>query len=326
MIETILLLVGFVFLVYGADALVSGASAVGRKLGISQLVIGLTIVALGTSMPELVINVFASLTDQSGIAIGNVLGSSTSNILLILGTSALISPFVVHQKTVSKEIPFSLLSILVVGLLVNERFLDAVSSGATFLSRSDGLVLLLIFIIFLVYMAYSAKGGDDSSVETPDEEVEHMSLLKASFLIGIGLLGLFFGGKWVVDGASFIAAWIGVSEALIGVTIVAIGTSLPELVTSVTAALKQNTDIAIGNVVGSNIFNNLWILGVSASIKPLPFAVSSNFDLFVTIGATLLLFIAIFVGKKRVIETWEGVVFLLAYVGYLAISVILEVS
>jgi len=325
MIQVLLLILGFALLVVSADKLVDGASAMGSKLGVSQLIIGLTVVAFGTSAPELVINVIAGSAESSGIAIGNIFGSSTSNILLILGVSSLIYPLYVHDNAVSKEIPFSLLAIGIVGLLVNERFLDTVSGGSLFLSRSDGMVLLGIFLIFVYYMFFSAKNGTTTTVEAQPDTPE-MGWIRASVYVVGGLIGLILGGQWVVNGAVFIASFLGVSKALIGVTIVAIGTSLPELVTSAAAALKHNTDIAIGNVVGSNIFNITWILGVSATISPLAYDPSSNVDLFVTIGASIALFLAIFIGKKQILGKWEGGVFVTAYILYIAVSVIRELG
>ncbi len=324
MIEIIFLLLGFGALVLGADKLVEGASAIGQKMGISQLIIGLTIVAFGTSAPELVINMVAGLTDNGGIAIGNVFGSSTSNILLILGVAALIYPLRIQDNTVSKEIPFSILAVSIAGILVNERFFDVVSSGSLFLSRSDGLVLLGLFLVFLYYMLLSARSGE----KNVEEEAQTLDLpwWQAILYVVGGLAGLVLGGQWVVDGSVFIASALGASQAVIGVTVVALGSSLPELVTSAAAALKKNADIAIGNIVGSNIFNITWVLGISAVIAPVKYDTASNFDFFVMLGASLALFAVIFTGKKQIFQRWQGALCVAAYVTYIIASVVREIG
>ena len=311
MITLILFFVGFVLLIKGADYLVTGASSLAYKLGVAPLVIGLTIVAFGTSAPELIVNLFASFNGSADIAIGNILGSNIVNILFILGLCAVIYPMNVQKSTAWKEIPFALLAVVVVAFLASDALIDGAS--ASFLSRIDGLVLLSFFVIFLYYIFGISK---QSPTETNEKPIE-MSIGRSGLHVLVGLAGLAIGGKWIVDGAIVFAQSMGVSEALIGLTIVAIGTSLPELATSAVAAYKKNSDIAIGNIVGSNIFNIFWILGISAFITPLPFAPTMTIDILVTLGVTLLLFLALFVGKKYTIEKWQGVGFMLLYGVYM---------
>lgn len=317
MLSYILFIIGFLFLIKGADFLVDGASAIAKKLNVSDLIIGLTIVAFGTSAPELIVNIFASAQGNTEIAIGNVLGSNIFNILVILGISAIIYQLLVTKDTVWKEIPFCLFVTILFGLLANDALFFKNSNAE--ISRIDGLILLIFFVVFIYYIFRSAKKQRNTNKEQLPTDVKQYSLLKSIILVVIGLVGLNIGAKWVVDGAIDIASFLGVSQSLIGLTIVAVGTSLPELVTSVVAAFKKNADIAIGNIVGSNIFNILLIIGVSSMIRPLSFNVSSNIDIFVAILAPLLLFVTMFTGrKKHLLERWEGILFLVVYVFYLA--------
>lgn len=311
MISSILFFAGFVALIKGADFLVAGSSSLASRFGVSALVIGLTIVSFGTSAPELIVNLLASYNGSTDIAIGNVLGSNIANILLILGISAAIYPLVVGRGTVYKEIPFALLAVVALGLMVNDVLLDDATASA--ITRIDGFLLLAFFVIFMYYVFGIAKKGGVHEEETP----VLLSYTKSIFFVLVGILGLVVGGKWIVDGAVTFATNLGVSEALIGLTIVAIGTSLPELATSAVAAYRRNVDIAVGNIVGSNIFNVFWILGVSATISPLPFQNTLQIDLGITILASVLLFLALFVGKRHTLERWQGVVFLVLYVLYM---------
>ncbi len=320
----ILFVIGFVLLVKGADWLVDGATAIARRLKVSDLVIGLTIVAFGTSMPELFVNLIASYQGNTAIAIGNILGSNIANILLILGISAIVYPLVVQSTTVWKEIPMSLLAAAMVAILGNDLLLDGEASSL--LTRIDGLVLIAFFIIFLYYTFGIAKTTD---YHLEKEDGKQLSLPRSILYIVAGLVCLMLGGKWIVDGAIVIAQWFGLSESLIGLTIVAVGTSLPELVTSVVAAMKKNSDIAIGNVVGSNIFNIFWILGVSAIIRPLPLTRTNNIDIIMVVAATVLLWLFLSFNTKKhllqksehVLNKWHGVAFLLIYIGYIAFLV-----
>lgn len=308
----ILLVVGFILLIKGADFLVEGSSSIAKRFGISNLVIGLTVVAFGTSTPELIVNLISALQGNADIAIGNILGSNIANILLILGVSSIVLPLTVKSTTVWKEIPFALLAVLVIGVMANDMFFDATSSS--FITRSEGLILLSFFAVFMYYILSIARNKNNKEDQGG---VKKMSSTKAIFFILLGLGALVLGGKWVVDSAVTIATLLGMSQAVIGLTIVAIGTSLPELVTSVVAATKGKADIAIGNVVGSNIFNIFWILGITSIISPLPFNSASNIDIFATIFASLLLFIWMFVGSKYKIDRWQGVAFVMFYAFYL---------
>ena len=312
MITFTAMIAGFVLLIKGADFLVEGASSVARRFHVSDLVIGLTVVAFGTSTPELFVNIFASMQGSTGIAIGNVVGSNIANILLILGVSAIIYPLSVTRGTVWKEIPFSLLTALVLGIVANDRMIDHASASA--ITRIDGLMLLCFFGIFMYYSASIAKETDD---EASRALTEKMGIVKSGLMIAAGLAGLMLGGKWIVDGAVTLASAFGMSQSLIGLTIVAVGTSLPEFATSAVAAYKKNTDIAVGNVVGSNIFNIFFVLGMSSVIRPLPFQASLNRDVGMTVFSSMLLFLFMFTGKKRSLDRWEGALFLVFYGAYI---------
>lgn len=311
----ILFILGFVFLIKGADFLVDGSSGIARRYHLPEMVIGLTIVSLGTSMPELVVNLIASFNGNSELAIGNVLGSSTSNVLLILGIAAIVKPLPIKRNTYFTEIPMSLVAVFMLGFLANANlFNDFIG---LYLSRIDGIVMLLFFGLFMGYIYVISKERPDQLVQEEEVHEESKPIWKYLGLVTLGVLGLFLGGKWIVDGAIHIAKIFGLSETLIGLTLVAVGTSLPELVTSVVAAKKNKADMAVGNVMGSNIFNVLWILGLSATIRPLPFAVASNSDILMVIISSTLLIFAVINGKDRKISRFEGVLFVIIYAGYL---------
>jgi len=312
MLLYVLLIAGFVLLIKGADFLVNGASSIARRFHVSDLVIGLTIVAFGTSTPELFVNIFASTKGNTDIAIGNILGSNIANILLILGVSSIIYPLTVTKGTVWKEIPFSLLAILVVGVLANDRLID--KSNSSILLRTDGLVLLSFFIIFLYYSASIAKRIEGIEELVPSKQYV---LLRSLLWVIFGLIGLTVGGTLIVDGAVQLAMRLGMSQSVVGLTIVAVGTSLPELATSAMAAYKKNVEIAVGNVVGSNIFNIFFVLAVSSIIRPLPFKETNNIDIGTVILAELLLFAFMFTGRRRLLDRWEGAVFLVLYTAYI---------
>jgi cation:H+ antiporter len=316
LIDILLLLVGFVALIYGANALVDAASSLAARWGVPSIVIGLTIVAFGTSAPELVVNVFAATTGSTDMVLGNVLGSNIFNVLGILGISALIYPLTVKSNTTWIEIPLSLLAAICVFVIASDVVLDGATTNL--ISRSEGIVLLLFFLIFLVYNLMVAKsGGADEEIET-----KSYSVGKAILFIILGLAGLVIGGRLIVTSAVSIAEVIGLSERVIGLTVVSIGTSLPELATSVIAVRKKNVDIAIGNVVGSNIFNIFLILGISGTIVPLDINPATFFDILVNIVTGLLLFIFVFTGRGRSIERWEGAVFVMGYVAYVTYLII----
>lgn len=311
MLDFFLLFAGLALLAIGANQLVDGASALAKRMNVPSIVIGLTIVAFGTSAPELSVNLVAAIQHDTDIALGNVVGSNILNILLILGISALFSPLAVKSNTTWIEIPLALLAALVVLATANDRLLDGAPGSV--ISRADGIVLLFFFIIFLVYnfqLIRNNKGEDDL-------EVKDYSKAKSAVYILLGLALLVAGGRIMVESAVNIARQWGISERLIALTIISVGTSLPELATSVVAAVKKNTDIAIGNVVGSNIFNIFFILGLSAVVYPLPIQNASQFDILVNILANTLLFLFIFIGRGRRIVQWEGVLFLLLYGAYL---------
>lgn len=309
-----LFILGFWPLVKGADWLVDGGSALAARFNIPTLVIGLTIVAFGTSMPELVVNMFSAVGGNTDIALGNIVGSNIFNILGILGVSALVKPIHVKSSTTWIEIPLVLAAALAVAILANDLILGGSSVGQAVLSRGDGLILLLFFAIFLGYTVSMAISGDfDESLEIRD-----WGKAKSVFFILAGLALLVIGGKIIVDSAVQVAQSLGVTERVIGLTIVSIGTSLPELATSVVAARKGNSDIALGNIVGSNIFNVFFILGLTAFISPIPLNPASNLDILVNIGTTVLLMLFVFFPKSRTISRPEGAIFMLCYVAYVA--------
>lgn len=307
-----LFFLGLVFLIKGADILVDGASAIARKMKVSDMVIGLTIVSFGTSMPELVVTMISNLNGSSDLAIGSVLGSNIANTLLILGVSAIIYTLPINKSTVLQEIPFTLIATLLLGFLANADLFN--KSRELSIDRMDGFILLFFFGLFMVYIFQLTKEN-----ETPEDlHKADTSVGKSILMVLVGLTGLFFGGKWVVDGAIVFAQSFGMSESFIGLTIVAVGTSLPELVTSAMAAYRKNADIAVGNVVGSNIFNILWILGLSASVKELPFDIISNTDILMIILSSSLLLVCISVGRTKAIVRWQGILFVIIYIGYVA--------
>ena len=314
MLDTFFLFVGLALILLGANGLTDGAAAVAKRFQISDLVIGLTIVALGTSAPELVISVMAALGGSAEMAIGNVVGSNIFNVLSIIGVTALVTPIKVGEGTLNKEIPLMILCSIVLAIMANDIVLDGDMSNI--ISRIDGLVLLGFFLIFLRYTFAIARNG--SSEEAEGEKIQEMPIWKSVLFIAGGLAGLIYGGQLFVDGASGIAASLGVSESIIGLTIVACGTSLPELATSVTAALKKNAGIAIGNVVGSNLINVFLVLGCSASISPLPMGGINNVDMLVLVVSTILFWIVGCFFKKRTITRLEGALLVICYVMYTA--------
>ena len=312
MIINILLLIGGLALILiGANCLTDGASSVAKKWGVSDLVIGLTIVAFGTSAPELVISTLSAIDGSAELAIGNVVGSNIFNILAIIGCVALVMPIKVEKSIMSNEIPLVILSAIAILFCANDILLSG--SSTDLLSRGDGLILLLFFAIFMRYTFSIAKNGNS---EDSTEEVKTMSGIKATLFILGGLAGLIFGGQFFVDGASGIASSMGVSESVIGLTIVAAGTSLPELATSVVAALKKNSGMAIGNVIGSNIFNSFFVLGCASTITPLSMGGINNIDLLTMVGASVLFFIFGWLYKQRTITRIEGAAMVACYIAY----------
>lgn len=313
MINILFLIGGLLLILLGANGLTDGAASVAKRFNIPSIVIGLTIVAFGTSAPELTVSVSSALKGSADLAIGNVVGSNVFNTLMIVGCTALFAPIAVTRNTLIKEIPLCILSAIVLFICANDILLDGSSENV--ISITDGWVLLCFFAIFLSYTFAIATGGNQAE---EGEEIVQMPIWKSVLYIAGGLAGLIIGGNFFVDGASGIARNLGVSESVIGLTLVAGGTSLPELATSIVAALKKNPEIAIGNVIGSNLFNIFFVLGCSASITPLHLAGINNIDLLTLIGASLLLWlVGIFFGK-RTITRIEGSLMVLCYVAYTA--------
>ena len=312
LLNILLLSGGLIALIYGANFLVDGGSALAHRLKVTPMVIGLTIVAFGTSTPELVVNLVSSLEGSAALAIGNVVGSNIFNILAILGITALIVPLGVKKMTTWVEIPLAVLTAALILLFVYGE-----KDGL--ITRTEGICLLIFLIMFLIYtfvLAKTSSGGEDENIQ-----IKNYSIGKSCLLILLGLAGLIGGGRLLVTNAISIAQAFGISERIIGLTIVSIGTSLPELATSIIAARKNNADIAIGNVVGSNIFNTFLILGASATITPLQAPAGSMLDLVTNIVASILLFIFIFTGQGRKINRWEGGIFFAMYIAYLILLI-----
>ncbi|HRI85954.1 MAG TPA: calcium/sodium antiporter [Ignavibacteria bacterium] len=312
----LLLIAGFIILIFSADKLVDGSSSLARKFGIPDIVIGLTIVAFGTSAPELFVNVIAAINGNTQLVLGNIIGSNIFNVLVILGVSSLIYPLSVKRNTTWLEIPLSLLAGLVVLFMSNDVFFDKAETNI--LSRIDGIILFCFFIIFHVYSMEVAKSG----VSDEEFEAKDLTKLKSTIFILVGLAGLVIGGELIVNSAVNIANNIGISERMIALTIVSIGTSLPELATSIVAVKKKNVDIALGNIVGSNIYNIFFILGISAFISPVNVEKSNSTEIWINIFANILLFIFIFSGKGRRIERWEGMTFLFLYLAYILVLIL----
>jgi cation:H+ antiporter len=299
--------------------LVGGSSSVAKKFNVSNLAIGLTVVAFGTSTPELLVNIMSSAKGYNDAAFGNVIGSNIFNLLFILGIAGIIYPLVVHRNTVSFEVPLSLIAAVVLFVLVNDTLLFG--SAENTLSRLDAVILLACFGGFMYYVSRTMKDGLGSEEGGP---IKIYKTGTAVLLIIIGLAMLVGGGSLVVDNAVAIAKYYGLSEKLIGLTILAAGTSLPELATSAVAAYRKNTDIAIGNVVGSNIFNIFFILGITGVINPTPYNVVMNFDLYVLGASTIMLMIFMFTINQRKLDRWEAVLMFASYVVYTVFLVVME--
>ena len=309
--------IGIVLIIAGANYLTEGASALARRFGVSPLVVGLTIVAFGTSTPELIVSLLSALKGNSDIAMGNVVGSNIFNVLVIGGITALVAPITVTRSTVRREIPLVLLASLVLSVMALDRVFAGTGATENILSRSEGIVLLCFFLIFLTYTFAIAK-GDPSDPHTAPAPTKHYPLwLLVVFIIG-GLGGLVLGGELFVDAASSIARTLGMSEGFIGLTIVAAGTSLPELATSVAAALKKEPEIAVGNIVGSNIFNIFFILGTTATVTPIRIGGVSSLDFLVMSFSAILLYVFAVLFGQRVIKRAEGAVLVLCFILYTA--------
>ncbi len=301
--SVVLLVIGFVLLIKGADFFVEGSSSVAKRLKVPSIIIGLTIVAMGTSLPECAVSITASITNNNALAVSNAVGSNIFNLMVVCGFCALFNPLVVEKSTLKKEFPFSMICAV---LLLVFGYLSMT------LGRADGLLLLAVFICFLIWMVRSAL---KARAQAGDEEYELLPVWKCLLFIIGGIIAIKFGGDFVVEGASAIAAKAGLSQNLIGLTIVACGTSLPELVTSVVAAKKNELDMALGNVIGSNIFNILFVLGVAAAISPIAFIMENVIDIVILIAMSAIVWG--FAWTKKTLDKKEGIVMLAMYAVYL---------
>ncbi len=312
------LVFGIVVLVKGADLLITGATGIARRAGIPEFVIGFTLVAFGTSLPELTVNIGASLKGASEITLGNVIGSNIANILLILGVAGMIKPLSIHGIFVKKEIPLNFLSILILFAMVGDKVLDG--SSSSFVSRSEGLVLITTFVGYLYFLAAFLER------EMVDDGTEKLGYAKAGAYILLGMIGLIFGSNWTVDGGVNFALSLGVSQVIIGLFLIAVGTSLPELFTSAVAAYKGNSDIALGNVAGSNIFNISLVLGASATISPIPVPEGIFKDLLLLFVATSVLLLSNYFGKRYTVSRFKAAMFLFIYILYALYSWYMEMK
>ena len=315
LIPLLLLAAGFVALILGANWLVNGATSVGIRAKLSPLIIGLTIVAFGTSLPEMIVNVFSCAKGSPGLAIGNIIGSNTMNILLILGVSAIIWPIDVSRVSIRRDIPAGFIATLAITLMANDFF----TGSACTVNWMDGIALLLMGFAYLLLTVLK---------KDPIEEIEEIQTAmpwgKTIVALVAGIVGLYIGGELVSRNAQVLARNWGMSEGTIGLTVVATATSLPELITSIVAALKKNSGIAIGNVLGSNIMNIFMVLGVSALITPLPFEPMMNQQLMILFAANILMLILVFIGNGRKIGRWEGALLTLGYVGFMWFSLAMQ--
>ena len=313
-LSIIFIIIGFALLIKGADFLVDGASNVAKKFHIPEIIIGLTIVSMGTSMPELFVSATSALNGSADMAIGNIVGSNICNLLLILGLSAFIKPVIFQRETRLIEIPIC--------LIVTIIFIIFCNTDGT-ISKVEGIILIVLFLLFIIYTIIMSKKGNkfDGTEESNELKVQDkpISITKNILFIIIGIIGLKIGGDLTVDNATNIARMFNISEKIIGLTILAVGTSLPELVTSVTAAIKGNSDIAIGNIVGSNIFNILFIIGVSAIITPLAYNFTYNIQMVILIAATIILALFPAIPPKNEMSRMNGLIYFILYLVYLAI-------
>jgi len=317
MIEYLYLIGGLILLIQGSDWLLEGAASLAKKFNIHKLIIGLTIVAFGTSLPELFVSIVGSTTGGTNIVLGNLFGSNIANILLILGITALIMPFPLHHNTIWKEIPFSFLTFVVVLLLSHK----AIFGMQNMLTQIDGIILLLLFVLFIYYAADLIRERHEERVEAKEEielaepKFKNMYMVLGSLIVGV--IALYSGGRMTVDSVIVIAANLGISQYFISATVLAIGTSLPELFVSIRAAFRKEIDLAVGNIIGSNIFNTLFVLGIATIIKPIQTPNTLMIDIIIMMAATLMLFLFMFIGKKNMLKRWQGVIFILSYISYI---------
>lgn len=314
LIHLLWVILGFVVVIKGADLFVQGAGSIARKMGVTPFVVGLTIVAIGTSAPEFFVNVIAAWNGSTELAVGNVLGSNIVNILLALGIAACVGHVSIKKQTVWREIPFALLSCFVIIFLGMDAFFTGESGGGSVITRGDGLVLLSFFVIFMVYTFGLTKAEENDEEESQIDMYPWMQ--SALYTVG-GIVGLVVGGRLVVEHAIDIATFLGWSENLIGLTIVAMGTSLPEIVTSIVAVRKGQADLVVGGVIGSTIFNAFFILGSTAFVSELTFGEDNIFDAGFLMIISIILFISMFLGRRHVLERSQGILFIFLYIGYI---------
>lgn len=308
-LNIIFIIVGFFLLVKGADLLVDGSSRIARKFNVKEIIIGLTIVSIGTSMPELIISVTSALKNQSDFAIGNILGSNISNLFFILGVCSIIKPLLFKKQTVKIEIPFVIFLTALLYIFGN-------NGDYHLITELEGIIFIVFCVLFTIYNIFISKNINNSEMEK--NKNKDIKLSKSFLLIMIGIILLKFGGDFVVDNASRIATLLGISERVISLTIVAISTSLPELITSALATYKGEIDLAIGNIIGSNILNIVLIIGIMAIINPIPYSVSFNKDLMIFLIGMIFLFIVPFIGEKYKIERVSGFIYLISYFIYIS--------
>lgn len=306
------IIIGFILLIVSADVLVDGASGVAKKFHIPEIIIGLTIVSIGTSMPELFVSVTSALEGYSDMAIGNIIGSNLSNLLLILGLSAIIKPVIFQKETRLYEIPMCLFFTGIFMMFCNTQ---------NTISRMEAIILLILFIMFLGYTIWMGKRESGNNLNNVEDNKKYNTIKNIIYIV-LGIIGLKVGGDLTVNNAVNVANHFNISEKIISLTILAIGTSLPELVTSVTAAIKGNSDIAIGNIIGSNIFNILLIIGLSAIIKPIIYNVTYNFDLIILLVSTIILTLFPIIPPKNKMSRANGVIYFLMYVVYLVVLIL----
>lgn len=320
-INILLIMLGFFLLIKGADILVDGSSNIAKKFHIPEIVIGLTIVAIGTSMPELMVSLNASIKGLSDISVGNVIGSNLANLLLILGVTSIIKPLVFKRETRLIESPFTLFITILFFIFANYSIFGDINV----ISRGEGIVLLFLCVLFIIYNLIMAKKGnefDREKVKINKKEEKKINILKSLIMIIIGIIGLKFGGDFVVENVRELAISFGISEKLVSLTIVAFSTSLPELITSITATKKGEEDMAIGNIIGSQILNILLIIGISSVISPIAYSISYNMDLYILISASILFVLYPFIGKKDTMTRYNGILFVIIYVIYMISLVI----
>lgn len=304
----VLLIIGFAFLVKGADAFVEGSSSIAKHFQVPSLIIGMTIVAMGTSLPETAVSVTASIAGSNALAVSNAVGSNIFNLMVVIGVCAVLTPVAVQKSSLKIDIPFSIVCALLLLVLGHDRMM---------LTRVNGLILIVLFAFFILYMIRSAQhsmNNEDSEFAAEAADMKVMSVPKSLIFIVIGIAGITLGSDWVVDGAKTIASAFGISENLIGLTIVAFGTSLPELMTSIVAARKNEVDMALGNAVGSNIFNILMVLGIAPALSPIAFIQENIIDIIILVGFSFIVWLMAW--TKHRLDKIEGLAMILLYAGY----------